>query len=59
MNNLLISNNNFMKNIKNKDINIFNKIIKIEILYKAIDKFDSEVSNYQNKLNMINKDIFD
>ena len=41
MNNLIISNNNFMKNIKNKDINIFDKIVdKTNFNYNSNTLYD-------------------
>ena len=41
MDNLIISNNNFMKNIKNKDINIFDKIVdKTNFNYNSNTLYD-------------------
>jgi len=36
---------------------VFKKVIKIEILTKAIDKFDNEIESYKNKLEEINAQV--
>jgi len=50
----------FLKNYDNKiKSNIFKKILKIEVLHKAIDKFESEILTYREKLDTLNNQIND